>query len=361
MVYQVLAVIPEYSAESTEDVFALGNQHIPGVSVVGVLRHNHPEDYAAAANYIIENVNVVSIQHEFGLFSGEAEALLPCLLQLINKPVVTTFHTVTEVLGSVPESVLVQIHRLGTATIALSHIGELIMSNVYNVGNLDKLNFIPHGAESYKTIDNTKTKSQYGWDNKFVILSLGIHHRAKGFHVMISAMPAILKRVPNAIFVIAGQAGQSCGEGCDDYAKLLKDRIKSLHVEDHVVFVDRYLSDSEIYSIMHACDVYASLLTSDIVSSSGTVSRAIAAGRAVIATPFLYAKEVLSHGRGILVPFDNAEATAAAVIRLGTDSDVRVLMQRNAFEYSQKTMMWPSVVDRHITLFREFGQNGELP
>ncbi|KAJ3131046.1 hypothetical protein HK100_006920 [Physocladia obscura] len=335
--FHVMAMVPDSYTAANNPQRLVDNQN-SNVQIAGVIRSQNYADYIKAASYINENIDIVSLQHEFGLFGGTDGTYILCMIKSTNKPVITTFHTVHNFLDMKHHYILRQIYMNSAANIVMGHISDIFMQSVHAVGEPKKLKLIPHGATPYKSLDNLLLKEKQGWKNNFVILSMGLHKPKKGFDIMISAMPAVLKKVPNAIFVIVGHGHPTCKD-CPEYTNQMRVKAASYNLLDSkILFLEKYFDKAELDELVQTCDLYVSLYTANEITSSGTVSSAISAGRAVLATPYIYAREALSHGRGIIIPFGSVEQTAQAVIKVALDPMYRVQLQKKAFQYAQETI-----------------------
>ncbi|KAJ3110393.1 hypothetical protein HK100_003052, partial [Physocladia obscura] len=352
VLFHIMAMVPDSYVATNNPQLLIENQK-SNIRVAGVIRKQNYADYIKAAKYINENIDIVSLQHEFGLFGGTAGTYILCLIRSVNKPVVTTLHTLHESLDKKHHNILRQIYMHSTFNVIMGHISENLVQSIHAVGEPKKLKLIPHGAPSYESVDNLLLKEKRGWKNNFVILTMGLHHPNKGFDIMISAMPAVLEKVPNAIFVIAGHGHPVC-KVCMEYTAQMRTKAADYNLLDkQIVFLENYFDKAELDELVQTCDLYVSLYTANEITSSGTVSSAISAGRAVLATPYIYAREALSHGRGIIIPFGSVEQTAQAVIKVALDPMYRMQLQTKALQYAKETFIWPIVARKYMDLFDE--------
>lgn len=317
------------------------------------------EDYILMADLLNHTpVNVVNIQHEFGIFGGEAGEYICSFLDKLNKPVATTLHTVLPNFEDKSKEVFQRVVDKSTALVVLN---ETTRSLVKQYGVPDKkVKLIPHGCPDVPLLPSSKVKPILGLRDKVVLSTFGLLSKGKGIEHVIEALPEIIKRTPNLVYYILGvthpQVKSYEGEA---YRNMLMHRAKELGVNHHVKFLNRFLAKPELYNYLQATDVYITPYVSPNQVSSGTLSYALAVGKAVVSTPYLHAKEALGEGRGVFCRFNDSESIAEKVTDVIENKPLRKSLEHKAYVYSRK-FTWPKVAKRYLNLFDGLSrQSGE--
>ncbi len=329
----------------------------PGVShdyppeVAFDIRQNERGDYATAARRINALApDVVCVQHEYGIFGGDAGDYLLDLLDAVNCPVVTTLHTVLIAPDLHQRRVLLRLAQRSAKLIVMAEKGREILRKVYGIGD-GKIAVIPHGAPDRPLLDTALAKPRFGLEGREVALTFGLLSPNKGVETMIRALPRIAAARPKILYLVLGATHPHlvAREG-EAYRDTLVALAEQLGVGDHVRFVETYVGDDDLLDYLAAADLYVTPYLNEAQITSGTLTFAVALGRPVISTPYWHAQELLADERGVLVPFGDADALADAAIALLSDDDRRGRISANAYA-AGRTMLWSSLASRYLALF----------
>jgi glycosyltransferase involved in cell wall biosynthesis len=329
--------------------------------VVGFQIHDDRlEDYIAAAEFLnAGKFDVVCLQHEFGIFGGEAGGYITALLSRLTMPVVTTFHTILAEPAIAQREVLNSIVNLSSKIVAMSEKGREILRLVNNVPD-EKIEIIAHGIPDFAFIEPKDAKEKLGFSDKDVILTFGLLSPNKGIEVMIDAMPAILQKQPNAVYVVLGATHPNLvREQGEAYRAKLRDRATELGIGDRIVFLDRFVDLPTLLDFISMCDVYVTPYLNEAQMTSGTLAYSFGLGKAVVSTPYWHARELLAEGRGILVPFGDSAAIGNEIAKLLTNDALRLAMRKRAYA-SSRSMIWDRTADRYMSVFEGAGRRHQL-
>jgi len=309
------------------------------------------EEYAHAADFLnAGRFDVVSLQHEFGIFGGEAGNYIVPLLSRLTTPVVTTLHTVLDKPTTMQRRVMREIVDASTTVVVMAEKGRELLHGTYGVA-ADKIEVIPHGIPDCSFVGPEAAKVRNGFSGKAVILTFGLISPNKGIEVMIDAMPAILRRRPDAVYVVLGATHPNLvRRESENYRERLKARTRELGIENDVVFLDQFVDQATLLDFISMCDVYATPYLDEAQMTSGTLAYSFGAGKAVVSTPYWHARELLADGRGVLVPFGDSAATGREIAELLTDDLRRHALRREAYSYS-RTMTWQRTAEYYLDVY----------
>lgn len=303
-------------------------------------------DYIKAANFVnSSDIEVICIQHEFGIFGGPYGAYVLDFVRRLEKPFVITFHTVLESPSPEQRGILVELARRASAVIVMSRKAVDMLARVYGVA-AEKVKMIHHGVpNSFSLLQSQKTKAGTN------LLTFGLLSPDKGIEYAIEAMPDILAHRPDAVYRIVGATHPHIKrEYGESYRERLTSLVENLGLGDHVQFENRFLNPCEIVEYLEDADIYVTPYLKEEQITSGTLAYAVGSGKVVISTPYWYAKEILADDRGLLVPVRNAPAIASAAISVLTDEKRFNQVQTNARTLG-RSMLWREVGSQYLALF----------
>jgi glycosyltransferase involved in cell wall biosynthesis len=305
--------------------------------------------YRRAADFLNVNaVDVVSVQHEYGIFGGKAGRYVLRLLRELRMPIVSTLHTILAEPNPQQRGVMDEFSVLSERLVVMSETGAKLLGDVHRVPE-SKIDLIPHGIPSLPSAN--RSKDRLGVEGRPVILTLGLLSPDKGIEYVIDALPVILKSYPEAIYVVLGATHPHVKERHGEtYRLMLENRARSLGVDSSMIFHNRFVSDSELAEFLSAADIYITPYLKEEQITSGTLAYAVGSGKAVISTPYWYARELLADGRGILVPWRDPAAIAKEVVGLLGDEDKRRAICTRAAAHG-RDMAWPAVARSYLRTF----------
>jgi glycosyltransferase involved in cell wall biosynthesis len=314
-------------------------------------------DYAKAAEFLNDaEFDVASLQHEYGIFGGEAGGNVIELLSRLEMPVVTTLHTVLAKPTAIQHEVMRRIIDISAKIVVMSEKGHEFLRAVHAVPNR-KIEVIPHGIPDFPFLESDHAKAKFNFAGKMVILTFGLLSPNKGIETMLDAMPGIIEACPNAIYVILGATHPKLvREQGEAYRESLSARVQALGIENNVVFFNQFVDQVTLLDFISACDVYTTPYLNKAQMTSGTLAYSFGLGKAVVSTPYWHAEELLSDGSGILVPFADAKALSAEIAGLLTNDVRRHVMRKRAYAAS-RSMTWMQTARRYLSAFETENEN----
>jgi glycosyltransferase involved in cell wall biosynthesis len=309
--------------------------------------------YLRAADFLnITKVEVVCLQHEFGIFGGPAGSHLLAMLRELKAPIVTTLHTILRDPNAHQRRVMRELIHLSTRLVVMTAQGRDLLQEVYHV-TPDKIDVIPHGIPDVPFLPPNFFKAEFGVAGKQVLLTFGLLSPNKGIDYALRALPDIIREFPDIIYIVLGQTHPNLLRGEGEAYRLSLERLaKDLGVEKNVVFFDRFVELEELMRFIGAADIYLTPYLTEAQITSGTLAYAFGAGKAVVSTPYWHAAELLAGGQGKLVPFRSAKAISVAVNELLRNEMLRDLMQKNAYRLG-RGMVWKRVSQLYMKSFEE--------
>lgn len=307
--------------------------------------------FRRGADYLnFNNADVLCVQHEFGIYGGPAGSHLLALLKEVRMPVVTTLHTVLAEPNAAQRVVMEELARRSDRLVVMARKGCEILRETYGVPEV-KIDVIPHGIPDVPFVDSGFYKTQFGMEGRMVLLTFGLLGPGKGIEYVIEALPAIVERHPEVVYVILGATHPhlAAREG-ESYRLSLERLAEDRGVKEHVIFHNRFVSAEDLTEFIGATDIYLTPYLNEAQITSGTLAFVFGAGKAVVSTPYWHARELLGEERGMLVPFRDAAAIAEAVCRFLEDGELRERTRAGAYEMGRE-MVWPAIGQRYLESF----------
>jgi glycosyltransferase involved in cell wall biosynthesis len=309
------------------------------------------KDYVEVAKKInkMNSIKLVNIQHEFGIFGGEYGDYIIPFIEILNKPIIINFHSVIpDPEDKLKETVRSIANKVDCITV-MTQKGVNILRKQYGIKT--KIRLIPHGIPNVKYNSNIKTKSVLGYKDKILLSSFGLMSNGKGYEYVIDALPKVVEKFPNLLYLIVGETHPVVRkkEG-EKYRTFLEKKIKKLGLQNNVKFYNKYLTLNEIIKYLRATDVYICSSQNPNQITSGTLVYAMGCGKPVISTPFLHAKDLFNKKRGILTRFNSNKSFEKALLNILSDKNKIKNMGKECYYYTRH-MTWPNVAIAHKKLF----------
>lgn len=317
------------------------------------IEEQDPSSFLRAAEFLnINNVEVLSVQHEFGIYGGTAGRHLLELLRNVRMPVVTTLHTVLQTPNADQRDVMAALDAYSSRFIVMADRGRSLLETVYGI-NPEKIDLIPHGVIDMPFVDSNFYKDEFGVEGKTVLLTFGLLSPNKGIEKVIEAMPAILEKNPNCVYLVLGATHPNllAAEG-ERYRERLEELAKSLGVASEVIFHNCFVSVEKLKEYIGAADIYLTPYLNEAQITSGTLAYTFGAGKAIVSTPYWHAQELLDGDRGVLVPFSDSPAIALAVNDILAAPTRMTAMRKRAWKQGRE-MTWPVVARRYMESFAQ--------
>jgi len=321
--------------------------------MLSVIKDCNRASYVAAAKKVNEaRIDVVNVQHEFGLYKGDFGDYILEFMRRVNKPIVTTLHTVLPNPPAHMRGVVKDIYALSERVAVSANAGIMLLAKDYGLDK-NKLILIPHGVPTVPLVDTRLAKRRLGCSEKFVIASFGLINPDKGIEYVIEALPSVIEANPHqdVVYMVVGEPHPALERKVrEEYRYKLDNLIKRLGLSHNVVFVERYLSNREMIGYFLAADICAVTNTNPDQISSGVLSQAIGCGKSIVATQFAHAVEALSNGRGLLVERGSSADIAKKINLLMANYGLRADIARRVYDYAQ-SITWEKIARRYVDVF----------
>ncbi len=307
--------------------------------------------YLRAADFLnISDVDIVCLQHEFGIFGGPAGGHILAMLRELKMPVVTTLHTILREPRADQRRAMEELITLSTRLVVMADRGRQMLHEIYGAP-LSKIDLIPHGIADVGFVDPTYFKDQFQVEGRTVLLTFGLLSPNKGIEYVLAALPSVLAEFPEVVYIVLGATHpnelRNHGEAYRLSLEILATKSK---LEKHVIFCNQFVDPENLKEFMGAADLYITPYLNETQITSGTLSFAFGSGKAVVSTPYWHAADLLADDRGALVPFADAPAMAAAILGLLRDDTRRNNMRKNAYRLGRE-MIWSNVAQMYMHSF----------
>ena len=313
------------------------------------IRQEHQRDYLKASDFInLSGADLCVLEHEFGIFGGQNGVYILSLLHRLEIPLIVTLHTIVKTPTYNEKMVLQEICKMANKIVVMSHKAIEFLIEIYNVQK-EKIVFIEHGVPDLK-FDHEQSKKEFKLENKKVILTFGFISRNKGIETVIKALPNVVEKYPDILYIVMGKTHPNVlrHQG-EEYRNYLQQLVKSLNLEKHVLFLNKFTNQKELFKYLSASDIYVTPYLNEAQITSGTLSYAIGVGSAVISTPYWHAEELLADGRGRLFNFNDSEELSTILMELFDKPELLKKLKKRAFEYGKK-ITWPKTGEKYIEL-----------
>ncbi len=320
--------------------------------VKAIIRQDHQEDYLEAVKYInLSGADVCILQHEFGIFGGQNGVYILPLLHRLEIPLIVTLHTILKAPSYNEKAVLKEICKMAHKIVVMSHKAVDFLVGIYEVPK-EKIALIEHGVPDIH-FSSEKSKKEFKLENRKVLLTFGFIGRSKGIETVIKALPEVVKKHPEIIYIVLGKTHPNVlRHSGEEYRIFLLRQVKKLQLENHVTFLNEFIDERELFKYLYACDIYITPYLNEAQITSGTLSYAVGVGAAVLSTPYWHAAEMLANGKGRLFDFNDSDGLAEMLTELLENPKELSELKNKAGEYGKK-ITWPKTGERYVALAEE--------
>jgi len=307
--------------------------------------------YVRAADFLnISDVDIVCLQHEFGIFGGPAGGHVLAFLRELRMPVVTTLHTVLQEPRTDQRRVMRELISLSTRVVVMAERGRQMLQEIYQAPEA-KIDLIAHGIPDVGFVDPTYFKDQFGVEGRIVLLTFGLLSPNKGIECVLNALPEILREFPDVVYIVLGATHPNeLRQHGEAYRLSLELLAKKNKIEKNVIFYNRFVEPETLKEFIGAADLYVTPYLNEAQITSGTLAYTFGAGKAVVSTPYWHAAELLAEDRGVLVPFGDSQAIASEVTGLLRDDTRRHAIRKNAYKLG-RDMIWSNIAQLYVDSF----------
>ena len=316
------------------------------------IRQEHQRDYLAAVKFInLSGADLCVLEHEFGIFGGQHGVYILPLLHRLEIPLIVTLHTIIKSPSYNEKAVLREICKMATRIVVMSHKAIQFLTTIYGV-DISKIEYIEHGVPDIQ-FNQSESKKEFHLENKKLLLTFGFISRNKGIETVIKALPKVIEKYPEVLYMILGKTHPNVLRYADEeYRMYLQYLAKSLKVSQHVFFLNEFINQKELFKYLSAADIYVTPYLNEAQITSGTLSYAVGVGSAVVSTPYWHASELLADGRGRLFDFNDSEGLSSIFMELLEKPDVLKELRNRAYNYGRK-ITWPKTGEKYLTVVKK--------
>jgi len=321
------------------------------------IRQQRQEDYLKAAKFInLSGTDLCILEHEFGIFGGQSGVYILPLLHRLEVPLIVTLHTILKTPSYNEREILREICKMASKVVVMSHKGIEFLVNIYEVSR-EKIIFIEHGVPDI-FFNAVTSKKEFKLESKKVLLTFGFIGRNKGIETVIHALPKVVEKHPNVIYIILGKTHPNVlRHSGEEYRIFLMRLVKNLQLENHVLFLNEFINVQDLFKYLSASDIYITPYLNEAQITSGTLSYAVGVGSAVISTPYWHAEELLADGRGRLFNFNDSYELTSTLNELLDNPDELNHLKRKAYDYGRE-ITWPKIGEKYIALAEKIKEEG---
>ncbi len=313
------------------------------------IRQEHQADYLQAVKFInLSGADLCIVEHEFGIFGGQSGVYILPLLHRLDVPLIVTLHTILKNPSYNEKAILQEICKMAYKIVVMSHKAIHFLVSIYNVPE-EKIVFIEHGVPDIH-FDQQESKREFKLENKKLLLTFGFIGRNKGIETVINALPKVVEKHPDVIYIVLGKTHPNVlRHSGEEYRIFLMRLVKNLQLESHVLFLNEFINERDLFKYLCATDIYITPYLNEAQITSGTLSYAVGVGAAVVSTPYWHAEELLAEGRGRLFKFNDSGDLAATLEKLFDNPGEMTELKKKAYEYGRQ-MTWPKTGEKYALL-----------
>lgn len=319
------------------------------------IRQEQQEDYLEAARYInLSGADLCVLEHEFGIFGGQNGIYILPLLYRLEVPLIVTLHTVLKTPSYNEKAILIEICKMAAKVVVMTEKAVEFLTGIYNIER-DKIEIIEHGVPDLQ-FEHASVKKKFKLEGKKMLLTFGFISRNKGIETVIKALPAVVEKHPETIYIVIGKTHPAVlRHSGEEYRVSLLLLVKKLKLEKHVIFLNEFINEGELFQYLYAADIYITPYLNKAQITSGTLSYAVGSGAAVLSTPYWHAAELLANDRGCLFDFSDTDGLSTLLLDLFDHPEKLAALRKNASNYGQETT-WPKIGSRYARLASEMLQ-----